>query len=143
MSVQKVNVRDIDIKISTFRFLNLVNMNFTTHFRVFWSKFEYLRSQHFINIVAWSKIQSCHLTQTCRGGSFRSRYSRMNQVKFVELSLKKVWSDIVSLSRPYHFKIFKDCHLQILLDPFLDTLTHYLYFSWKSISTKLLIIIRE
>ena len=40
MSVQKVNVRDIDIKISTFRFLNLVNMNFTTDFRVFLSKFK-------------------------------------------------------------------------------------------------------
>ena len=40
MSVQKVNVRDIDIKISTFRFLNLVIMNFTTDFRVFLSKFK-------------------------------------------------------------------------------------------------------
>ena len=131
MSVQKVNVRDIDIKISTFRFLNLVNMNLTTHFRVFLSKFEYLRSQHFINIFAWSKIQSCRFTQTCRWGSFRSRYSRVNQVKSVEHSLKKVWSDIVSLSRPYHFKIFKDCHPKILLDPFLDTLTHLVLFLKK------------
>ena len=40
----------------------------------------------------------------------------MNQVKFVEDSLKKfegVW-----------FKFFKDCLLQILLGPFLNTLTH-------------------
>ena len=40
------------------------------------------------------------------------RYSRRDQVKFVEGSL-----------RPCHFKIFKSCLPQILLDPFLNTLT--------------------
>ena len=58
----------------------------------------------------------------------------MNQAKFVKHSLKKVWSDIVSLKLPkwpYHFKIFKDCRPQILLDPFLDTLTHLVLFLKK------------
>ena len=32
----------------------------------------------------------------------------MDQVKFVEDSLFKIWSDMVCLSRPYHFKFFKD-----------------------------------
>ena len=48
----------------------------------------------------------------------------MDGVKFVEDSLKKVWSDIICLGRPYHFKFFKGCLPQILLDPFLNTLTH-------------------
>ena len=56
--------------------------------------------------------------------SFGSRYSRMEQVKVVEDSLYKVWSDIVCLGRSYHFKIFKGSLTQILLGPFLNTLTH-------------------
>ena len=43
----------------------------------------------------------------------------MDQIKFVEDSL----SDMVCLSRPYHFKFFKSCISQILLGPFLNTLT--------------------
>ena len=31
---------------------------------------------------------------------------------------------MVCLGRPYHFKLFKDCLPQILLGPFLNTLTH-------------------
>ena len=31
---------------------------------------------------------------------------------------------MVCLSRPYHFKFFKGCLPQILLSPFLNTLTH-------------------
>ena len=45
-----------------------------------------------------------------------SRYSRMNQVKFVETAFEV--SDMVCLgrpSRPYHFKFFKGCLPQILL----------------------------
>ena len=33
-------------------------------------------------------------------------YSRMDQVKFVENSLQKNWSDMVCLNRPYHIKFF-------------------------------------
>ena len=44
-------------------------------------------------------------------GSFGSRYLRIDQVKFVE-------------GRPYHFK---GCLPQILLGPFLNTLTHLRY----------------
>ena len=31
---------------------------------------------------------------------------------------------MVSVSTPYHFKSFQGCLLQILLGPFLNTLTH-------------------
>ena len=61
--------------------------------------------------------------------SFGSRYSRMDQVKFVEDSLKKIWSDFVCLGRPYHFKFYKGCILLILLGPFVNTLTHLIYQS--------------
>ena len=53
-----------------------------------------------------------------------SRYSRLGEVKCVEDSLWKIWSNLVYLSRPYHFKFFKGCLPQILLGPFLNTLTH-------------------
>ena len=55
---------------------------------------------------------------------YGSRYSRMDQVKFVEDSLQKIWDDMVCLSRPYHLRFFKGCFPQILLDPFVNTLTH-------------------
>ena len=47
-----------------------------------------------------------------------SRYSKLDQVKFVEDSLKKF-----EVSRPYHFKNFQGCLPKILLGPFLNTLT--------------------
>ena len=31
---------------------------------------------------------------------------------------------MVCLGRPYHYKFFKDCFPEILLGPFLNTLTH-------------------
>ena len=34
--------------------------------------------------------------------------------------LKKFESDMVCLGRPYHFKLFKGCLLQILLGPFIS-----------------------
>ena len=34
------------------------------------------------------------------------------------------WPHMLCLSRPYHFKVFKGCLPQILLGPFLNTLTH-------------------
>ena len=48
----------------------------------------------------------------------------MVQVKYVEDILQKIWSDMVTLGRPYHFKFFKDCLLEILLGSFLNPLTH-------------------
>ena len=35
----------------------------------------------------------------------------------------KTWSEMVFLSRPYHFKFFTGCLPQILLGPFMNTLT--------------------
>ena len=57
-------------------------------------------------------------------GLHEADYSRMVQVEFVEDSLSKIWRDIVCLSRTYPFKIFNGCLLQILLVPFLNTLSH-------------------
>ena len=36
-------------------------------------------------------------------------------------NFEAIW---VYLNRPYHFKFFKDCLAQILLSPFLNTLSH-------------------
>ena len=38
----------------------------------------------------------------------------------------KIRSDMVCLSRSYHFKFFKGCLQQTLLGPFLNTLTHFI-----------------
>ena len=40
---------------------------------------------------------------------YGTKYSRMDQVKFVEDSLLKIWRDIVCLIRPCPFKFFKGC----------------------------------
>ena len=56
--------------------------------------------------------------------TYKTKYSRMDQVKFVEDSLWRIGRDMVWLSRPYPFKFFKGCLLQILLGPFLNTLSH-------------------
>ena len=47
----------------------------------------------------------------------------MDQVKFVEDSIKKMGSDMVCLGRPYHFTFYKGCLPQILPSPFLNTLS--------------------
>ena len=52
-----------------------------------------------------------------------TKYSRMEQVKFVEANLQKIWSDMICLSRPCHFRFFKGCLPQISLGPFLNTLS--------------------
>ena len=51
-----------------------------------------------------------------------TKYSRMDQIKFMEGSLLKIWRSMFCLSRPYSFKCFKGCLPQILLGPFLNTL---------------------
>ena len=51
---------------------------------------------------------------------YKSKYSRMDQVKFVEDSLSKIWRDMVCLS----FKFCKVYLPQILLGSFLNTLPH-------------------
>ena len=54
--------------------------------------------------------------------SFKTKYWKMDQVKFLEDSLWK----ICRLGRPYPFKFFKGCLPQILLGPFLNTWTYLL-----------------
>ena len=49
----------------------------------------------------------------------------MDEVKFVKDNLEKI-EVIWSASRPYHFKFFKGCLPQILLRPFLDTVSSIL-----------------
>ena len=55
---------------------------------------------------------------------YGAKYSRMDQVKFVEDSLYKVWRVWSALGRLYPVKIFEGCLPQILLGPFLNTLSH-------------------
>ena len=62
----------------------------------------------------------------CHSHTYGTKYSRMGQVKLVEDSLKKIWTDMVCLSRPYPFKFFEGCLPQILLCPSLNTLSHAL-----------------
>ena len=52
-----------------------------------------------------------------------TKYSRMDQVKFVEDSLSKILRDMVCC-RLYLFKFFKGYFPQILLGSFLNTLPH-------------------
>ena len=69
------------------------------------------------NFIAgrWNDILKSPVTKWIFFSSavFGSRYSRVNQVKFVE----------DSLSRRYHFKFIKGCLPHILLGPFFNTLT--------------------
>ena len=60
--------------------------------------------------------------------TYESRYSRMDQVKFEEDSLEKIWSNMVCL-RSDHITLifFKGCHPQTLLVPLLNTLTYILF----------------
>ena len=61
-------------------------------------------------------------------GLYGSRFSKMDQVKFVEDSLKSIGSNMICLGRPYHFQYFKGCLPQTLLHLFLNTLSHmYIY----------------
>ena len=60
-------------------------------------------------------------------GSFGKKYSRMDQVIFVEDSLSNIWRDMVCESRPYPFKFLKGCLPQIVLGPFLNTWSRFDY----------------
>ena len=69
-------------------------------------------------------------------GPYETKYSRMDQVKFVEDSLRKILSDVVCLGRPYHFRFFKGCLPKILLGPFLNTWSHMTHFEqWTKFLT--------
>ena len=57
-----------------------------------------------------------------------TKYSRIDEVKFVEESLLKNWRATVSLSRPSRLYL-----PQILLGPFLNTLPH-LSFHWRPLA---------
>ena len=52
---------------------------------------------------------------------------KSGQVKFVEDSLKKIWRDMVCLSRQYPLKFFKGCLPQFLIGPLLNTLSHIIW----------------
>ena len=62
-------------------------------------------------------------THTYRLVIYGTKYSRMDQEKLVEDKWHDL-SDMVYLSRPYHFKFFKGSLPQILLGPFLNTVSH-------------------
>ena len=62
--------------------------------------------------------------QVFRCAANESKYSRMDQVIFVENSISKTSREMLCLSRPYPFKFLKGCLPQILLGPLLNTLFH-------------------
>ena len=85
---------------------------------------------HYANNNCLDGIPITHVDDFCWGRvqSFRgninplnrTKYSRMDQVKFAGDSLQKI---MVCLRRPYHIKFFKGCLPQISLGPFLNTLS--------------------
>ena len=55
---------------------------------------------------------------------FETKYSRVDQTKFVEDSPKKL-EVILCLNKPYHLEFFKGCLPQILPGPLLNTLSPF------------------
>ena len=56
---------------------------------------------------------------------YGTKYSRISKICGRQpLKNLKGWWDMVCLSRPYPFKLFKGCLPQILLGPFMNTLSH-------------------
>ena len=75
-----------------------------------------------IPISGWSKLDLLVTHKTKRSETrceYGTRYSKMEQQNLWKTTFEGVWS---SLGRPYPFKFFKGCLLQILLGPFLNTL---------------------
>ena len=56
-----------------------------------------------------------------------TKYSRIDYVKFVE--------DSLCSGRPYHFKFFNGCLPQILLGPFLNTLSQIIFANKGEVSS--------
>ena len=56
-----------------------------------------------------------------------TKYSRMDQVKFVKDSLSKIWRGKICIKQTIFLQIFKGCLPQILFGPFLNTLTQIQY----------------
>ena len=57
---------------------------------------------------------------------YGTKYSRMDQLKFLGDSFQKIWRDMLCLSRSYLSKCFEGYLPQVLLGLFLNTLTHFL-----------------
>ena len=55
---------------------------------------------------------------------FGTEYSKMGQVKYMEDSLKEIWSDMVCFKRSYHFNFLKVSLPKSLPDLFLNTSLH-------------------
>ena len=64
-------------------------------------------------------MKNTTLKKVIKKGIFGTKYSKMEQLKFLEDSLKKIWGDTVCLSR-----FFKGSLPQISLGPFYNTLSH-------------------
>ena len=92
-----------------------------THFMslvCFYNYCQYYQTSGFLlrenkkTLVAWNALSKSLLCLT-------SGYSKMDQIKFVEDSLQKIWSAVDCTDQ--------DCLSQTLLGPFLNTLTHILH----------------
>ena len=87
------------------------NMETITKTRIFREQFNLLSYRNVsiqLNIywIIWDKV-------------FKNRQS-----KICGRQLLKIWRNMVCLSRPYPFKLFKGCFPQILLGPLFHTLSH-------------------
>ena len=89
-------------------------------------------SINYVSLSLWSLKKESFRDLSAKPSDHRSRlnassgakYSRIDHVKFLEDSLYKIWSRMVCLSRPYHFKCFKGCLPQILLGSFFNIFPH-------------------
>ena len=68
---------------------------------------------------------------TCKKSTWKHISNERNLFKINNKDTLMIWDKVfkngpckICLSRPYHFKFFKGCLPQILLDPLLNTLSH-------------------
>ena len=99
------------------------NVSFLLHC----SKYDFITFTHFTSMFLsyfndflkiWDTSIVCF-----RSSSLRDKVFKNGSSKICVRQPLKIWRDIVCLSRPYHFKFFKGCLPQILLGPFLNTLS--------------------
>ena len=76
-------------------------------------------------------VEFFQTTTTTPNIRYGTKYSRMDQVKFVENNLKKfegVWS---VLGKPYTFRFCKGCLPEVLLCSFSNTFSHMMLAEYK------------
>ena len=89
-------------------FLRTAILVFTRSVHFIYTHFIYTHTYTFLFVLFWSftnHLRTDNETEIVK--TYGTKYSSMDQVKFVKDSLEKLWSDMVCLSRPYNFKFLK------------------------------------